>query len=118
MSSVKAVIPNKKYIYLDYAASTPIDPRVLKSMCLVFKQFYGNTMSLHQKGMEAKELLESIRESFAKILKVSPSEIIFTASATESNNLVLKGIAVANTKFGKHIITSAQEHSSIKGTCS
>jgi len=117
MSSVKAVVPNKKYIYMDYAASTPLDPQVLKSFYEVSKTFYGNTMSLHQKGMEAKELLESIRENFAKILKVSPVELIFTASATESNNFALKGIAMANMKNGNHIITSSQEHSSINSIC-
>jgi len=117
MSSVKAVVPNKKYVYMDYAASTPIDPRVLKSMIDVLRNFYGNTMSLHQKGMEAKELLESVRENFAKILKVSPVEIIFTASSTESNNFALKGIAMANMKAGNHIVTSSQEHSSINSIC-
>ena len=117
MSSVKAVVPNKKYTYMDYAASTPIDPRVLKSMVDVLKNFYGNTMSLHQKGMEAKELLESIRENFAKVLKVSPVELIFTASSTESNNFALKGIAMANMKSGNNIVTSSQEHSSINSIC-
>jgi len=117
MSSVKTVISNKKYIYLDYAASTPVDPRVLRSLIDVLKNFYGNTMSLHQKGMEAKELLESIRENFAKVLKVSPVELIFTASSTESNNFALKGIAMANMKSGNNIVTSSQEHSSINSIC-
>lgn len=102
---------NKKYIYFDYAASTPIDPVVLKTMLPYFsKEYAGNSMSLHQIGSKASEIIESCRQDFADILKVSSKEIIFTASATESNNTVLKGIAFANQSKGKHIIISKIEH--------
>lgn len=105
------MIMNKKYIYFDYAASTPIDPVVLKTMLPYFsKKYAGNTMSLHQMGSTASAVVETCRQSFANILKVSPKEIIFTASATESNNTVLKGIAFANKNKGKHIIISSIEH--------
>jgi len=119
MSLVKITPSKKPYVYLDYAASTPIDPRVLKSMIPVMRYYYGNSLSLHQKGMEAKELLESIREGFAKILKVAPQEIIFTSSATESNNLAIKGIVMADMKsnIDKNVVTSSQEHSSINSLC-
>ena len=101
----------KKYIYLDYAASTPIDPVVLKSMQPYFsKKFSGNTMSLHQMGVNASQAVESARQTFANILNVKPKEIIFTASASESNNTVLKGIAFANKSRGRHIIISSIEH--------
>ncbi|MEI8067886.1 MAG: IscS subfamily cysteine desulfurase [Candidatus Shapirobacteria bacterium] len=101
----------EKEIYLDYAASTPIDPEVLKTMLPYFSQKYsGNTMSLHSFGSKSSQIVETCRQTFAKILNVLPKEIIFTASATESNNTVLKGIAFANQKKGKHIIISSIEH--------
>ena len=100
-----------KSVYLDYAASTPVDPEVLNTMLPYFGFSYcGNTMSLHQMGSTASQVVESCRVSFADILKVKPSEIIFTGSATESNNTVLKGIAFANKSKGKHIIISSIEH--------
>jgi len=100
-----------KAIYLDYAASTPIDPQVLASMLPYFSQNYsGNSMSLHKFGTDASQIIETCRQSFANILKVKDSEIIFTASATESNNTVLKGVAFANKNKGKHIIISSIEH--------
>ena len=100
-----------KSFYFDYAASTPVDPEVLNAMLPYFTfPFAGNTMSLHQMGTTASQVVESCRQTFADILKVKPQEIIFTASATESNNTVLKGIAFANQKKGKHIIISSIEH--------
>jgi cysteine desulfurase len=101
----------KKNIYFDYAASTPIDPIVLKTILPYFsKKYSGNTMSLHQLGNTASQVIESCRKSFANILNVLPKEIIFTSSATESNNTALKGIAFANKNKGKHIIISQIEH--------
>lgn len=99
-----------KNIYLDYAATTPIDPEVLNFMLPYFSSSYGNTMSLHQVGLISSQVVEDCRQSFAFILKVKPQEIIFTSSATESNNTVLKGIAWANKSKGKHIIISQIEH--------
>lgn len=102
---------NKKYIYFDYAASTPVDPLVLKTMLPYFsKKYAGNTMSLHQMGTSASAVVETCRQTFANILNVLPKEIIFTASATESNNTVIKGVAQANKAKGKHIIISSIEH--------
>jgi len=100
----------KRKIYLDYAATTPIDPRVLKVMIPYLKGEFGNTMSLHSFGQEAKITLEESREKVANLIGAEPNEIIFTSSATESNNLALKGIAFANKDRGKHIIISQIEH--------
>lgn len=100
-----------KQIYFDYAASTPVDPRVLDAMQLYFQTEYcGNTMSLHSFGQKSSQAVEDSRSVFAHILNSKPEEIIFTASATESNNTVLKGIAFANSKKGNHIIISSVEH--------
>jgi len=104
----------KKKIYLDYAATTPVDPRVLKAMQPFFSEKFGNTMSLHQFGQEAKLALEKNREKIADLIKAKPNEIIFTGSATESNNFALKGIAFANRHKGKHIIISSIEHPSVE----
>jgi len=97
-------------IYLDYAATTPVDPRVTKAMLPYFSKKFGNTMSLHSFGQEAKQALEESREMVADLMGAKPNGIIFTSSATESNNLVLKGIAFANKAKGRHIIISSIEH--------
>ncbi len=100
----------KKTVYLDYAATTPVDPRVLKTMFPFFSKSFGNTMSLHRLGRKAKEALEQSRKTIAQLIGAKPWEIIFTSSATESNNFALKGIAFANENKGKHIIISPIEH--------
>ena len=103
----------KKRIYLDYAATTPLDPRVKKAMEPYFSEKFGNTMSLHSFGQEAKEALENAREIVANFMGAKSSEVVFTSSATEANNFALKGIAFANKDRGNHIIISSIEHSCI-----
>ena len=95
-------------VYFDYAATTPVDPRAFKAMNPFFRDKFGNSVSLHSFGQEAKKALEKSREKIAGLLSCKPAEIIFTGSATESNNLALKGLAFANKK--KHIIISSIEH--------
>jgi len=103
-------------VYLDYAATTPTDPRVLKEMLPFFNKKFGNTMSLHSFGREAKLAAEEAREKVASLMNAEASEIIFTGSATESDNFALKGIAFANKEKGKHIIVSSIEHHSVLDT--
>ncbi len=100
----------KNKIYLDYAATTPVDPRVVRAMIPYFSKNFANTMSLHGSGQEAKKSLDESRKLIADFIGAKTSEIIFTSSATESNNLVLKGIAFANKSRGNHIIISTIEH--------
>ena len=95
---------------MDYAATTPVDPRVLKAMMPYFIEKFGNTMSLHKIGREAKEALEESRKTVSELMNAEPKEFIFTSSATEANNTVIKGVAYANKNKGKHIIISAIEH--------
>jgi len=102
-----------KRIYLDYAATTPVDKRVVKEMEPYFSEKYGNTMSLHSFGQEAKLALENSRAVLADLINAQPNEIVFTGSATESNNLALKGVVFANKKKGNHIIISSIEHACI-----
>jgi len=107
----------RKRIYLDYAATTPVDKRVIKEMLPYFDEKFGNTMSLHNFGQKAKLALEKSREQIADLINAKPNEIIFTSSATESNNLALKGIAFYNKKKGNHIIISPIEHPCIIEAC-
>jgi cysteine desulfurase len=97
-------------VYMDYAATTPVDPRVFKAMKPYFSEKYGNSVSLHREGREAKETLEQSRKTIAATINSDPNELIFMSSATESTNMALKGIAFANKKRGKHIVTSKIEH--------
>ncbi len=101
-----------KRIYLDYAATTPVDKRVLKEMLPYFSEEFGNSMSLHSFGQKAKLALENSRQILADIINANPNEIIFTGSATESNNMVLKGVVFA--KKSGHIIISSIEHPSVE----
>lgn len=103
----------KRKIYLDYASTSPVDPRVEKVMLPYLREKYGNTMSLHYLGQEAKVALEESRKIIADLLSAKSQEIVFTSSATESNNLALKGIAFANKRRGQHIIISSIEHESV-----
>lgn len=104
------MIKKSKKIYLDYAATTPVDPRAVKAMIPYFMEKFGNTASLHSFGQEATNVLRESRKVIADVLGAKPKEIIFTSSATESNNLALKGIAWANKDKGQHIIISPIEH--------
>lgn len=100
----------KDIIYLDYASTTPTDSRVFKAMQPYFSDRFGNTMSFHSLGQEAKYALEQSRQIIADSIKAEVEEVIFTSSATESNNFALKGIALASQKKGNHIIISSIEH--------
>ena len=105
----------KQKVYLDYAATTPVDPRVLRAMLPYFDRYYGNTMSLHADGLKSSEAVEKAREIITKALNADSEEIVFTGSATESNNLVLKGLAEANPEK-KKIIISSIEHDCIRNS--
>lgn len=102
-----------KQIYLDYASTTPVDKRVAKAMLPFISENFGNTMSLHSFGQDAKLALEQSRQTLANLINAEPEEIIFTSSATESNNMALKGVALSLPK-GKHIVISAIEHPCIE----
>jgi cysteine desulfurase len=103
-------------IYLDYNASTPVDPRVLDEMLPYLKDRYGNPSSSHPFGVANRAGIEQARTRLALLLGCDASEIIFTSGATEANNMVIKGIAKAAGK-GKHFITSRIEHPAVMEPC-
>jgi cysteine desulfurase len=103
-------------IYLDYNASTPIAPQVLEAMMPYLTTKFGNPSSSHSFGVECRAAVEQAREQVSKILGCSAEEVFFTSGATESNNMVIKGIAKAAGK-GKHFITSQIEHPAVLEPC-
>jgi len=103
-------------IYLDYAATTPLDPEVLRAMMPYLGPEFGNPSSIYQQAQTAKTAIEDARQSVAGVLELDPAEIIFTSGATESDNLALAGVAWAARKAGverPRIISTAIEHSAI-----
>ncbi|MET3697263.1 cysteine desulfurase [Bacillus oleivorans] len=101
-------------IYLDNSATTKPFDEVIQSFTTVATKYYGNPSSLHGLGAEAEKLMTHAREQIAQLLRVKPKEIVFTSGGTESNNLAIKGTALALQSRGKHIITSSVEHASVK----
>jgi cysteine desulfurase len=106
-----------KNIYLDHAATTPVDERVFEKMKPYFTEIFGNPSSMHIAGQKARKALYNARMEIADIFACSPEEIIFTSGGTESDNLAILGVASAMKHKGKHIITSAIEHPAVLKTC-
>lgn len=110
-----------KKVYMDYAATTPVDKEVLKEMLPYFDKYFGNASSIHSYGREAFDAVENARDRVGKLIGASGEDIIFTAGGTESDNLAIKGTAYLNMKKigtnGYHIITCAIEHPAVLETC-
>ncbi len=119
LSMSSANKPISDPIYFDYAATTPIDPRVIQKMqtCLGLEGVFANPASNHSLGQAAKALVETARMEVAKLLHTVPRTIIFTSGATESINLAIKGVAEGYQSRGKHIITAKTEHSAVLDSC-
>ena len=104
-------------IYLDYNASTPVDPAVRDAMLPYFGELHGNPTSSHAIGKRVRRAVEDARTQVAGLLGASPQEVVFTSSGTESNNHVIKGVADALGERGRHIVTSSVEHPAVTNPC-
>lgn len=104
-------------IYLDYAATTPTDPRVVAAMQPYFTERFGNAGSVHQAGQEARAAVDEAREAVARLIGAKPSEIVFTSGATEANNAAIFGAVHARGSAESHLITAATEHHAVLEPC-
>lgn len=109
-------MPEKK-VYLDNAATTPMDPRVIEEITKHFNETYGNSSSLHTIGQKAGQILEKSRKIVASLINADRDDVFFTSSGTESDNMAIMGVALKNQKRGNHIITSAIEHHAVENPC-
>ena len=103
--------------YLDHAATTPLDERVLEAMLPYLRERWGNPSSLYGHGRVARRALDEARDTVAQVLGCRPSEILFTSGGTESDNLAIKGVAFARRHEGDHIVTTQVEHHAVLRTC-
>ena len=106
-----------KPVYLDYNATTPVDPEVAEAVQPYLLDFFGNPSSSHWYGVQTKKAVETARGQVADLLGCQPDEIIFTSGGSESNNYAIRGIAFAKREKGNHIITSAIEHPAVTEVC-
>lgn len=104
-------------IYLDHAATSPMHPDVIETMLPFMKEVFGNPSSIHSFGRESRHAIDEARDLVAKSIGAKANEIIFTSGGTEADNLALIGVAMANRKSGKHIVTTAIEHHAVLHTC-
>lgn len=104
-------------IYLDHSATTPVDPRVVEAMMPYLTQKFGNASSVHYFGQEARAAVDRARRDVAQLIGARPNEIAFLSGGTEANNLAIRGLCEAAEPHGRHIISSAIEHPSVRGVC-
>jgi cysteine desulfurase len=108
----------KKPVYLDYNATTPVDPEVVNEMLPFLRSSYGNPSSSYSIGRDNKEAVNRAKKQVADLINAGPEEIVFTSGGTESNNHAIRGISLANKEKGRHIITSSIEHPAVTKVCS
>ena len=104
-------------VYLDNSATTPVDRRVIDAMLPYLTEKFGNASSVHFFGQEARAAVDRARREVAALINARPNEIVLLSGGTEANNLALRGVAESNAQHGRHIITSAIEHSAVRGVC-
>lgn len=105
------------YIYLDHAATSPMNGQVIEAMTTAMQEVFGNASSIHKAGREARKYLNDARELLAKSIGAQAGEIIFTSGGTEADNMAILGTVYARAKEGKHIITTQVEHHAVLHTC-
>ena len=103
-------------IYLDHAATTPLDPRVVEAMLPYYNEFWGNPSGIYQEAQAARKGLDAAHERVAAILECTPNEILFTSGGTESDNAAIRGVAAARAHAGRHIVSTTIEHHAVLHT--
>src|SRR3982751_4108120 len=104
-------------VYLDNSATTPVDPEVVDAMLPFLAGNFGNASSIHFFGQQARAAVDKARHQVAALINSRPNEVVFTSGGTEANNLAIRGLLEANSKYGRHIVTSQIEHSAVKNVC-
>src|SRR5215211_2828877 len=104
-------------VYLDNSATTPVDSRVATAMARAVTETFGNASSVHGFGQQARAAIDRARREVAALVGARQNEIVFTSGGTEANNLAIRGLCEAAASHGRHIITSAIEHPSVRGVC-
>lgn len=104
-------------VYLDNSATTPVDPAVVEAMLPYLTEQFGNASSIHYFGQQARAAVDTARHQVAALINARPNEVVFTSGGTEANNLAIRGLVEANERHGRHIITSAIEHSAVRNVC-
>ena len=108
---------NGRLIYMDHAATTPLDPDVFEAMRPYFTDLFGNPSSIYGLGRKSMAAIDSAHDQVARVLNARPTEIVFTGGGSEADNLAIRGAAYARRARGNHIITSAIEHHAVLHTC-
>src|SRR5213079_553864 len=103
-------------VYLDHSATTPVDPRVVEAMLPYLTDKFGNASSVHMFGQEARAAVDKARRQVAALIDARANEIIFTSGGTEANNLAIRGLCEFAKSYGRHILTSAIEHPSVRSS--
>jgi cysteine desulfurase len=111
------LMPDIRKVYLDHSATTPVDRRVVEAMMPYFTEKFGNPSSVHFFGQEARAAVDRARRDVAALIGARQNEIVFLSGGTEANNLAIRGLCESAAGHGQHIITSAIEHSSVRGIC-
>ncbi len=106
-----------RHVYLDHSATTPVDARVIDAMLPYLKSKFGNPSSVHRYGQEARAAVDRARRDVAGLIGARPNDVVFVSGGTEANNLAVRGLAESAANHGRHLITSAIEHSSVGGIC-
>jgi len=114
--SITPRLTHVKRVYLDHAATTPVDPEVAEAMARVLRDTHGNPSSIYAEGRAARELVDRAREDVAAALGAQPTEIVFTSGGTEADNLALRGVMQARRGLGDHLVVSAIEHHAVLDT--
>ena len=107
----------KRQVYLDHSATTPVDERVVAAMTRSLAETFGNASSVHTFGQKARSAVDRARREVAALIGARQNEIVFVSGGTEANNLAIRGLCEAAAQYGRHLVTSAIEHPSVRGVC-